>query len=591
MTCEDPANTALWARVSSNSSLEFSGEVLPLADDLKQLPLPFVDTDVVDKPSVPVVFPSAPTAKGMQAAGVLASYFGVESENRPVRFPANIGPIPAGNAIVIAETAAQIPAGINIGTVSGPTVAMRANPNDSFSKVLVITGQDADQTLLAAQAVALNTNLLQGSTVTVDESTRLPNSPGPDMAPRWARTDGTIALWDYASAESLQTDGSGPLNVYFRIPPDLFYSDRKPNAKLVMVYRYNPIPIGPISSIQVRVNNAFLGSLPLIPGSEASAVKKITVPVPVVNLRPFSNSLSFDFTFQLMKKGGCSDTTPINMQGAVLRDTYLDMTGYAHYAPMPNLEIFANAGYPFTRHADLSETTVILPGAPTAQELELYLTLMAHFGRETGMPVFRVKVAGSDALVGGADTDFLVIGTGDDQPAFDKLTNNLPVNVRGGQVQVRDTESLFGLGLPHHAWWKLPTGEHTESGDLTASGTPDSVIEGIESPFKPGRSLVVINVKDSSTYDNFIATFLKIQQASDISGSVSVLHGSLFQSFRIGSGGYHIGTLPTWTLLTLWFTQIPWFAPIAALALAFLLAIWLRIWLRNHARKRLQMED
>jgi cellulose synthase (UDP-forming) len=159
----------------------------------------------------------------------------------------------------------------------------------------------------------------------------------------------------------LQGDGSAPLNVYFRIPPDIFYSER-PNATLSLAYRYNSIPIGPISSMQVRINNAFLGSVPLVPGQEASRKMQVDVPVPVVNLRPFSNSLSFDFTFQLLKKGGCQDTTPINMQGAILRDTYLDLRGYPHYAPLPNLETFANAGFPFTRLADLSETTVVLPG-------------------------------------------------------------------------------------------------------------------------------------------------------------------------------------------------------------------------------------
>ena len=70
------------------------------------------------------------------------------------------------------------------------------------------------------------------------------------------------------------------------------------------------------------------------------------VPVPVVNLRPFSNSLSFDFTFQLLKKGGCQDTTPINMQGAILRDSYLDLRGYPHYAPLPNLETFRQRRLP-----------------------------------------------------------------------------------------------------------------------------------------------------------------------------------------------------------------------------------------------------
>jgi cellulose synthase (UDP-forming) len=588
MVCEDPANTTLWARVATGTYMDFTGEILPVSDDLKQLPQPFLDTDAIDSPKIPVVFPNAPSAKAIQAAGVVSSYFGMESEGRPVRFPTTVGAVPMGNAIIVAENPGNLPGGLNLGAINGPTVAMRPNPADPYSKVLIITGQDADQALVAAQAVALHSDLLQGPVSTID-SLKLPDVSAPDSAPRWARTDQTIALWDYANAQELQTDGGSPLNVYFRVPPDLFYSDRKPNAILKMVYRYNPIPIGPISSIQVRVNNAFLGSLPLTPGSEASKKVQVNVPVPVVNLRPFSNSLSFDFTFQLMKKGGCSDTTPINMQGAILRDTYLDLTGYAHYTTLPNLEIFANAGFPFTYHPDLSETTVILPSLPTAQELELFLTLMGHFGRQTGMPVFRVKVDGADSMKAGMETDYLVLGTGDDQPAFAKLANNLPVNVQEGQVEVKGTAGLFGL--PHHAWWKIPAAEHTESGDLTASGTPDSVIEGIESPFAPNRSVVVINVKDAATYETFLTTFLKVQQASDINGTVSVLHGSLFQSFRIATATYHIGKLPPWDQLTIWFTQVPWLAAVLVLVLCAALAIWVRIWLRNHARKRLQLED
>jgi hypothetical protein len=82
-----------------------------------------------------------------------------------------------------------------------------------------------------------------------------------------------------------------------------------------------------------------------------------------------------------------------------------------------------------------------------------------------------------------------------------------------------------------------------------------------------------------------------VQQSSDINGTVSVLHGSLFQSFRIATATYHIGTLPWWTQLTMWFTQVPWLAAVFVLVLCGLLAIWVRIWLRNHARKRLQLED
>jgi len=589
MVCEDPANTALWSRVQRNTFLDIQGDLLPLADDLKQLPMPFLDPAVIQPLSIPLVFASAPSFKAIQAAGVVSSYFGLISESRPVRFPVHIGQIPSGNAIVFSDSPANLPPGLNLPAISSPTVAMRTNPNDPYSKIMVIAGGDSDQMLQAAQAVALHTDMLQGAQATID-TLRLPDKQRPDGAPRWARTDQTIALWDYATADQLQGDGSAPLDVYFRVPPDIFYSER-PNAILRLVYRYNSVPIGPISSMQVRVNNAFLGSVPLVPGQETSRRIQTDVPVPVVNLRPFSNSLSFDFTFQLLKKGGCQDTTPINMQGAILRDTYLDLRGYPHYAPLPNLEIFANAGFPFTRYADLSETTVVLPATPTEQEIEAFVTLMGHFGRQTGFPVLRVTVAGADALQSGARTDFLILGTGDDQPGFDKLAGNLPVALHSGQISVHDTQGFFAP--LHHAWWKLHSDEHTDSGDLTAAGTPDAVIEGIQSPYDSGgsRSIVAIHFRDANSFEPFMATFMKVEQSSDIAGSVSVLHGTQFQSFRIGSEVYHVGVLPWWSRLTLWFMEVPWLAAVVVMGLAFLLAIWTRQWLRSKARARLRMRE
>ncbi len=587
--CEDPANTTLWARVHRNTYLEIDGDLLPLADDLKQLPQPFVDPAVIQPPSVPVIFPAQPSFKAIQAAGIVTSYFGLISESRPVRFPVHIGAIPTGNAIVIAENTASLPPSLVLPPVSGPTVLMRTNPNDPYGKILIVTGGNPDELVTAAQGIALHSDMLAGAQVTIN-SLKLPNKQAPDSAPRWARTDQTIPLWDYATADQLQGDGTAPLNVYFRVPPDLYYTTGGPNTTLHLVYRYNSIPIGPISSMQVRVNNAFLGSNPLIPGQETSRKMQTDVPVPVVNLRPFSNSLSFDFTFQLLKKEKCEDTTPINMQGAILSDSYLDLRFYPHWAPMPNLEIFANAGFPFTRVADMSETTAVLPPTPTAQEIETFVTLMGHFSRQTGIPALRVTVAGPDALRDGANSDFLIIGAGDDQPAFEKLGTHLPVSLGNGQIQVRDTQGFF-VRLLHHAWWKLASNEHTESGDLVAGGTPDAVIEGIKSPYDLGgsRSIVAIHLKDGTVFDPFMDTFMTVQQSSDISGTVSVLHGSQFQSFRVGSEVYHVGVLPWWVRLRLWAAEYPWLIALVIVILAYLIAIWTRQWLRARARARLTM--
>jgi cellulose synthase (UDP-forming) len=591
MNCEDPANTALWARVHRNTWLDIRGDLLPLADDLKQLPIPFVDPAAIQPVSIPVVFPTPPSFKAIQAAGIVASYFGLVSADRPVRFPVRIGAIPQGNAIVIAENPASLPAGFNLSSVIGPTVAIRTNPNDPYGKILIVTGPNADDVIAAAQAVALHSDMLTGTQAPINHLA-LPAKQAPDAAPRWARTDQTIPLWDYATAGQLQGDGTAPLNVYFRIPPDLYYETGSDNALLHLAYRYNAIPIGPISSLQVRINSAFLGSTPLIPGQHASRTTTTDVPVPVVNLRPFSNTLSFDYTFQLAHKQNCDNTTPINLQGSILRDSYLDLRAYPHWTPLPNLEIFSNAGFPFTRLADLSGTTVVLPPTPSEQEIETFVTLMGHFGRQTGFPGLRVTVAGPDALQNGAATDFLIIGAGDDQPAFEKLGLHLPVSLGSGQIQVHDTAGFF-VSLLHNAWWKLRPNDHTESDELTAGGTPDAVIEGIESPYDiaGSRSIVAIHLKDASTFEPFMDTFLNVQQSSEVSGSVSVLHGTEFRSFRVGFEVYYVGVLPWFTQLRLWAAEYPWLIAVIVVILAFLLAIWTRQWLRMKARARLTMME
>ena len=132
---------------------------------------------------------------------------------------------------------------------------------------------------MAAQAVALHSDLLAGPDVSITGLT-LPAKQPADSAPRWARTDQRIALWDYAKSDELQGDGSASLNTFFRIPPDVYFTDR-PNSVLHISYRYNSIPIGNISSMQVRINGAYLGSVPLIPGQEASKQESAEIAVPV----------------------------------------------------------------------------------------------------------------------------------------------------------------------------------------------------------------------------------------------------------------------------------------------------------------------
>ncbi len=361
--CEDPLSTALWAQVDPSSAIAVAGVLLPLADDLRNLPLPFFDAKLSKPPVIPVMFATPPSLSGLEAAGVVTSWLGALADYRPMRFPVSVGTLPPGNVVLIAEDGNALPPGLNLAASNAPTVAVRTNPVDPYGKVLIVTGGDARQTLEAAQAVATGWPGLEGATATINEM-HLPAKNRADDAPRWQEPGDRVKLVNFTTPQELEGDGSGPLAAYYRVPPDLYYGDKQ-NVLLHLDYRYNSVPIGPISSMQVESNDAYLGSVPLPPGNDASKKASANMALPVVNLRPFSNSMKFLLTFQQVRPGNCRDTVPPNLMGSILGSSYIDLGGLPHWAALPNLELFSNAGFPFTRYADLSETQVVLPDQPS----------------------------------------------------------------------------------------------------------------------------------------------------------------------------------------------------------------------------------
>jgi cellulose synthase (UDP-forming) len=588
MECEDPSHTTLWSHVDPTTTIQLAGSLLPLHNDLKLLPLPFYDAAVNLHPVVPIVFLGQPSPKALQAAGIVSSWFGILTDFRPVRFPVSVGTIPPGNAIVISENAADLPASLKINGSSGPTIAMRANPNDPYSKVLILTGDNADELMTAAMGLTLQRDLLNGDQVRIS-SLKVPEPREPDDAPRWLSTSKITRVGDLAQTGDLQGDGSVPVAVYMRLPPDLYTSPLQ-NIGFHLGYRYNGIPISNESSLQVYINDAFISSTPMPHTDKASAHLETIVPVPVANMRPFSNTMMMRFIFLLAKKGRCQDTAPYNMQGAIMKDSYLDIHGIPHWTVLPNLEIFANAGFPFTRRADLTDTAVVLPDTPGPEEIETFLTFMGHFGGQTGYPVLNVTVTNSEGMTTNRHKDYLVIGTVDDQPALTRLNPSLPVMVDGSGLHIQDTQGFFAP--LQRAWWKVRSSDRIQSGELeTAGGLPDALIQGIEWPSGSNRSAVLIVLRDKSVVPNFLSVFLKTSQSSDISQSVSVLKGKRFVSYRIGNDVYWVGSLSPWIRLNMLFSELQWLMVVSSMIFCFLLAAIVRTMLRRRARARLQGND
>ena len=589
LQCEDPANSTIWAEVSDTSQVELQGNLLPLKNDLNLLPLPFYDAAVNLHPVFPIVFLAQPSFKAIRAAGIVSSYFAMlPLDFRPVRFPTSIGTIPAGNAILICENPTDLPASLNITSASGPTIAIRTNPVDPYSKVLILTGDNPDDLVIAAQALAMQRGMLQGDQMRV--TFHAPKVREPDDAPRWLTTDKPgNNLGDIAQTGDLQGEGDSAVGAYFRLPPDLYYGQRS-DLSYHMNYRYNGIPLAQESSLQVFINGGYVSSTPMPHTDKASANLSTVIAIPVVDMRPFSNSLMMHFIFQIAKKGKCQDTAPLNLQGAIIKDSYIDIKDIPHWAILPDLELFANAGYPFTRRADLADTTVILPDQPTPEELEIFLTFMGHFGAQTGYPVINVTVANSQAMKADASKDYFLLGAVDDQPALSQIDSSLPVSLDRDGLHVQDTQGFFGS--LQHGWWKVKSSDHVNSGQLqTAGGMPDTIIEGIEWPARSNRTVVIMAIRDKSVVPNMLSVFLKNSQSSDISQSVSVLHGAHFISYRIGNDVYRVGSLSWLVQVNMICSEFPWIVVAATLVLCLLMAALVRAMLRRKARQRLQSND
>jgi cellulose synthase (UDP-forming) len=171
--------------------------------------------------------------------------------------------------------------------------------------------------------------------------------------------------------------------------------------------------------------------------------------------------------------------------------------------------------------------------------------------------------------------------------------------VQNNGFTVQDTGGFFAF--IEQAWWRVSEvrpdwwwrlGRVKESSGLMASLSefPDTLLQGIKSPWGVQRSLVTITLKNDDSAKPFLDAFWKRSMSSDISESVSVLHGNEFSSYRLGTSYYYVGHLPWWLLIRFWIRTYPGLIVVIAIAIALLVLPILRLRLRNRVSQRLGLQ-
>lgn len=603
MDCEMPSHSSLWASISNESSLELSLRQLTSGNDLALLPGPFFDSRDNRTVVLPFVYGSHPSMGMLKAAGSIASWIGVLASFRGNHFPVLENRLPERHAVVFATNAHRPDFLKDLAPIEKPTLSMMNHPEVEGAKFLLVLGKDDAQVQMAADALVLGKAALSGQSIQVDSLEYPPPSKAYD-APRWLTTDRAVPLAELVQTPSdLQLSGAtlnGVINVPARLAPDLFTWNAK-GIPLDLTYRYTPNSVSDHGALNVSVNDLFVRSyplhnydaqeggkssllLPLLDDSEAQKKADLRLPAFFVG---GNNRLQFAFQIPQTDMGRCTPAQPTQLHAAIDPNSTIDLTGFRHYLAMPNLSAFGSSGFPFTRHADLSETSIILPNQPTPTDVEVYLTALGRMGSSTGYPGTRFKLLSSAQLDQAKGTDILLISQADRDGVLTRWGHQIPALIEAGKRSIQPLERT--LGALSGFFGQDPSIQYSSSGGQTTlrGDGPLAAIVGFQSPLNEGRSVVGLTATDGVAMQLISESLNDTGKTNQMRGDLALLRADSVESFRIHPV-YYAGNLPWWERI--WFhlhTHPLWLASLGIVA-GLLLTFMVYGALRVMARRRLK---
>jgi len=554
---------AAWVTIDAHSQLVFTGTKLPLPNDLALLPLPFFDSGGQRAWSLPLVFAERPDPDTVQAASVVASWFGIFSDFRGVRFPVNVGELPEGNAIVLALRRSAVARSLSLPSQPGALIAIRDNPRDPYGKLLIISGDRTEDLLQAARGLVTRNNYQSHA-----DAVRVGDVSGPPRteygAPRWLATDRPATIGTYTTAEHLQLRGSGSINIYFRLPPDLFLPAQQ-TVPLLLNYEYSGVAENADAGLHVRLNGRDIDTIRLRPA--ASTVQESErVRLPTARLQPYTNTLTIDFYF-----GTDGSGRDARQYAAIHRDSSLDLRELPHSVLLPRLELFGEAGYPFTKWPDLAETAVVLPDAPTSTDYETLLDMVGFFGAQTGAPATGLTVTDAADVETVQDKNLVLLGTPVSQSLFARWQDSMLISVSTEGLQVNQTPVPSRLLHPELPFRERDWVRLTKL--LSGGKQPDLIVQDFVSPLRPDHSVVAIYSPSNSGAAAIL--FMPGTRQGPVYGGVTISEDGVFQSFLVGSRTYHSGQLDPYQRAEVFAFENYRLIPLLVLLLAFVVGAWL----------------
>ncbi|HIF6447287.1 TPA: cellulose biosynthesis cyclic di-GMP-binding regulatory protein BcsB [Klebsiella pneumoniae] len=550
LQCQRDIHDTSRVTVLPTSHFSWESQQLNISDDLSHFPRPFFDSMQMTPADIAVAYGAKPSADVFSAAALISSWLGIQADYRGIAFSALRDRLPERHGIVIGHPGEQV-GGMMLPETDKPLLRIIANPANPAYKLLLIVGKNDTALRMAAWRLTRGNFAPQTATLDVEPQT-IPVGKAYD-APRWIPTDRPVKLSELLRKDQSPTVSGvwhEPLRIAFRAAPDLYLWDGE-TIPLQVGYRFpSESWINEDKSLlSVTLNGTFLNNLPMPGGSIDNCI-----------------------TFQ-----------PVQNHVVIGDDSTIDFSKYYHFIALPDLRVFANAGFPYSRMADLSDTLVVVPKAPTQGQVATLLQALGGIGSQTGLAAINLQMTDDGNQIKNKDADLLLIGA-----IPSSLKDDTKIN-----LLVEATKSWVKMPMRHYDLASIYPDDEARTPntrtDITSSG-PMAAVIGFQSPYNDQRSVVAL-LADSPRGNELLTNALNDSgKRAAMFGSVAVIRESGVNSLRVGDI-YYVGHLP-------WFERI-WFAlsnhPILLAifaAISIVLLAWV-LWrmLRIISRRRLSLDD
>jgi cellulose synthase operon protein B len=258
--------------------------------------------------------------------------------------------------------------------------------------------------------------------------------------------------------------------------------------------------------------------------------------------------MQFQFSMDFHREAACKEVFVDNTRESLDPDSTVDVSAFPHYTALPNLALFANAGFPFTRYADLAETAVVLPDVNDRAALEELFFVLGRLGRQTGAAALAYRLLDTSEALKAKDVDLLVLGGA---RANELLEHWSPESALVFRKAGRDFRQLWPARSAMSAAVAGNAGEESAAPRvLVQAGGSLAALLSFESPLRGGRTVIALTGSDDTAAQTLVAALEDESKVPLIRGALAVVRDGTIQSYE-GDELYYVGSLSWWQWL--WF--------------------------------------